>query len=130
VAHYLDTSALTKLVVAEGETDALRSWLTRVDRNPVSSDLTRTELLRVAKRIAPNRVLLAREVLDSITLIELTTEIFEVAGRLDPSILRSLDAVHLAAALSLGDEMESIVTYDERLASAATSNGLATTSPV
>jgi predicted nucleic acid-binding protein len=129
VAHYLDTSALTKLVVAEGETDALRSWLTQKDRNPVSSDLTRTELLRVAKRIAPDRVILAREVLDSIILIELTTEIFEVAGRLDPSILRSLDAVHLAAALSLGDEMESIVTYDDRLASAATSNGLATTSP-
>lgn len=130
MAHYLDTSALTKLVVAEAETEALRLWLTRVNRNPVSSDLTRTELLRVTKRIAPDRVLLAREVLDSIILIELTVDIFEVAGRLDPSILRSLDAVHLAAALSLGDEMESIVTYDERLASAATSNGLATTSPV
>lgn len=129
MAHYLDTSALTKLVVAEGETGALRTWLTQVDRNPVSSDLSRTELLRVAKRIAPERVLFAREVLNSITLIELTTEIFEVAGRLDPSILRSLDSVHLAAALSLGDEMESMVTYDERLASAARSNGLATTSP-
>jgi predicted nucleic acid-binding protein len=74
-------------------------------------------------------VLLAREVLDSITLIELTTSTFEAAGRLDPTVLRTLDAVHLAAALSLGDDIESIVTYDEHLSSAARSNGLAVMSP-
>ncbi|NCD20960.1 MAG: VapC toxin family PIN domain ribonuclease, partial [Actinobacteria bacterium] len=45
MAHYLDTSALVKLIVAETETDALRAWLVAAERDPVSSDLARTELL-------------------------------------------------------------------------------------
>ncbi|MGC2486170.1 MAG: type II toxin-antitoxin system VapC family toxin [Acidimicrobiales bacterium] len=129
MANYLDTSALVKLVVAEVETEALRIWLNEVDRNAVSSDLARTELLRVVRQASPDRILQARAVLDSITLIEVTTTIFEEAGRLDPTVLRSLDAIHLAAALSLGDEIESIVTYDDRLSHAARSNGISVISP-
>ncbi len=129
MAHYIDTSALAKLVVAEPETAALRSWFRERDRDPVSCDLTRTELLRAVRRIAPDRVVRAREVLDSVTLMTLTTSIFEQAGRLDPTLLRTLDAVHLAAALDLGDELEGIVTYDERLADAARSNGIVAVSP-
>lgn len=59
----------------------------------------------------------------------MTTAIFEAAGRLDPTILRTLDAVHLAAALDIGDELEGIVTYDDRLAEAALANGVAVVSP-
>jgi len=129
VAHYLDTSALVKLVVAEAETDALRSWLTEVERTPVSNDLARTELLRVVRCSAPDRLLRARTVLDAITLLELTTSTFEEASRLDPTILRTLDALHLASALSLGDDLESIVTYDDRLAEGARANGIQVTTP-
>ena len=129
VAHYLDTSALVKLVVSEAETAALRAWLATAERLPVSCDLTRTELLRAVRRAAPDRVVQARAVLDSITLIEVTTSVFEEAGRLDPTVLRSLDAVHLAAALSLGDDLDGIITYDERFAEAAQSNGVPVTSP-
>ena len=71
----------------------------------------------------------ARLTLDSVTLLEVTTSIFVEAGRLDPALLRSLDAVHLAAALSLGDDLDGIVTYDERLATAAESSGVAVTMP-
>jgi uncharacterized protein len=53
----------------------------------------------------------------------------EVAADLDPSILRSLDAAHLATALSVGDELEGIVTYDERLATAARALGLGVLHP-
>jgi len=129
VAHYLDTSALVKLVVAEPETAALRMWLSEVNRDPVASNLARTELLRAVRRVAPDRVLQARAVLDSITLTDLTTSLFEQAGRLDPTALRSLDAIHLAAALDLGDDLEGLVTYDDRLAEAARSNGIAVTAP-
>jgi predicted nucleic acid-binding protein len=129
MAHYLDTSALVKLVVAEAETAALRTWLQETDRTPVSCDLARTELIRAVRRVAPDRVVQARAVLDSITLIQLATATFEEAGRLDPALLRTLDAVHLAAALELGDDMESIVTYDERLAEAAQNNGVPVTAP-
>ena len=129
MAHYLDTSALVKLVVSEAETAALRAWMGEAERTPVSCDLARTELLRAVRRAAPDRVVQARAVLDSITLLEVTTATFEEAGRLDPTVLRSLDAVHLAAALSLGDDLDGIVTYDERLAEAAQSNGVPVTSP-
>jgi len=65
----------------------------------------------------------------AISLIGVTTSVFEEAVRLDPTVLRSLDAVHLAAALSLGDDLDGIVTYDDRLAEAARSNGVPVTSP-
>jgi predicted nucleic acid-binding protein len=128
VAHYLDTSALTKLVVAEAESAALRTWLS-TGREPVACNLVRTELLRAVRRSAPDRLLQARAVLDSLTLTELTTSIFEQAGRLDPIALRSLDAIHLAAALDLGDDLDSLVTYDDRLADAARLNGIPVTAP-
>ena len=129
MAFYLDTAALVKLVVAEQETPALRAWLGEADRDPVSCDLARTELMRAVRRAAPDRVVLARAVLDALTLLEVTTAVFEEAGRLNPAVVRSLDAIHLAAALSLGDDLEGLVTYDERLADAARANGVAVVAP-
>jgi predicted nucleic acid-binding protein len=85
--------------------------------------------MRAVRRVVPDRALPAREVLDSVTLLEVTAAVFEEAGRLDPSSWRSLDAIHLAAALDLGDDLEGLVTYDERLADAATANGVAVIAP-
>ena len=129
MAHYLDTSALVKLVVAEPETDALLRWIDENDGEHVSSDLARTELLRAVRRAAPDHLVRAREVLDAVTLVDVTTQLFEEAARVDPPELRTLDAIHLAVALDLGDELESIVTYDERLGDAARRNGVPTTAP-
>ncbi len=129
VAHYLDTSALVKLVVAEPETEALRAWLLEADRDPVGCDLVRTELMRTVRRAASDRVVDARDVLDAITLVEVTSAVFEAAGRLDPSTLRTLDAVHLASALDLGDDLDALVTYDDRLASAAELCGVRVIAP-
>lgn len=129
MAYYLDTSALVKLVVAEAETSSLRSWLAAAERVPVSCDLARTELLRAVRRASPECAVQARAVLDAITLLEVTPATFEAAGRLDPTVLRSLDAIHLAAALSLGDDLDGMVTYDERLAEAAQANGIPVNAP-
>lgn len=129
VAYYLDTSALVKLVVAEPQTSALLTWLNASDRRPVSCDLARTELIRAVHRVASDRVVQARAVLDSVTLMQVTTTMSEEAGRLDPTLLRSLDAVHLAAALALGDDIEGLVTYDERLSDAARVNGITVVAP-
>lgn len=95
----------------------------------MACSLVRTELLRAVRRSTPGRVLQARAVLDSLTLTDVTTAIFEQAGRLDPMTLRSLDAIQLAAALDLGDDLDSLVTYDERLAEAARLNGIPITTP-
>ena len=71
----------------------------------------------------------AREVLDSLTLLQLRPTLMDHADRIDPVELRSLDAIHLAAALDLGDDLEAILTYDERLAEAAEANGIAVIAP-
>ncbi|HEY5853392.1 MAG TPA: type II toxin-antitoxin system VapC family toxin [Aldersonia sp.] len=129
MAHYVDTSALVKLVVAEADTSALVTWIRAEGSALVSSDLARTELLRAVRRVAADRAVQARAVLDSVTLLTVSTSTFEAAGRLDPTILRTLDALHLAAALELGDDLTGIVTYDERMADAARAHGIAVVSP-
>jgi uncharacterized protein len=129
LAHYIDSSALVKLVVAEPETAALQAWLAEEDRSAVACDLARTELLRAVRRAAPDRVVRARGVLESVTLIELSTREFETAGLLDPTILRTLDALHISAALLLGDDLDAMVTYDARLTDAAKANGIAVIAP-
>ena len=129
MAHYMDTSALVKLIVDEPDTGALREWLAVEPRKPVSCDLARTELLRVVRRTAPDRAVAARRLLEAVTLTQVTTAVFEQAGRLDPASLRSLDAIHLAAALDLGDDLDGLVTYDSVLARAAASAGIEVTAP-
>jgi predicted nucleic acid-binding protein len=71
----------------------------------------------------------ARAVLASLDLISLDDHLLEVAATLDPSILRTLDAIHLATALSLGDSLDKVITYDKRMAEAAQYLGLAVVSP-
>lgn len=126
---YVDTSALVKLVVAEAETAALRTWIGAETRELVSSDLARTELLRAVRRAAGDRVVQARAVLDSVTLVTVRTATFESAGQLDPATLRTLDALHIASALELGDDLRGLVTYDERLGDAAESHGITVVAP-
>ncbi len=129
MACYIDTSALAKLIVAEPETPALQRWFSAEDRDPVSCDLARTELFRAVRRVAPDRVSTTRAVLDSITLIALPSALFEHAARLEPSSLRTLDAIHLAAALDLGDDLDALVTYEDNLAQSATANGVRVLTP-
>jgi predicted nucleic acid-binding protein len=129
VAFYLDTSAAVKLVVAEPQSKAMRLWAEAHADSVVSSDLLRTELLRATLRGAPEAMPRAREVLDSITILTVPTPLFERAAELEPSLLRSLDAVHLAAALDLGDELDGIVTYDERLREATKLHGVQVIAP-
>lgn len=132
MAVYLDTSALAKLVVAEEESAALFHWLGE-RRGPtgtlVSCDVARTELVRLVRRHAPDRMARARDVLDTVVLATVTAALFEAAGRLDPPALRSLDALHLAAALDLGDDLDGLVCYDRRLADAARGQGIRVVAP-
>jgi hypothetical protein len=129
VAYYLDTSAAVKLVVEETGSKALRTWLAAANEPIVSSDLLRTELLRATRRGAPDQMHQARAVLDSVVLLTLSTALFERAGTIEPDLLRSLDALHLVAALDLGDDLSGVITYDERFASAADALGITVVAP-
>ena len=127
---YLDSSALVKLIVLEPETAALRASLQEwPDR--VSSVLARVEVLRALARArvpaADRRQ--ADEVLARVGLVRLDDTILGVAAALRPIELRSLDAVHLATALSLGGDLAALVAYDARLQAAARAADLRVLSP-
>ncbi len=126
---YLDTSAAVKLVVAERGSQALRKWLAARDGEIASSDLLRTELLAATRRAAPEHMVQARAVLDAVALITMPASVFERAATLEPTLLRSLDSLHLAAALELGDELEGVITYDSRMADSARSLGISVLAP-
>jgi len=127
VAHYLDTSAVVKLVVVEHHSGTLRHWMS--GRVLVGSDLVRTETLRAARRHSAPAVRQARDVLVALPTVALTPAVYDLAAELDPAVLRTLDALHLACALQLGDELEGVVTYDERMAAAAAALGIHVDAP-
>ncbi len=127
--YYIDTSAALKLVVAEAGSSGLQAWIQPAARKVFSSDLLRTELVRAVRRSAPGREARAREVLGLFLLLELTTSDFERAATIEPRGLRSLDAMHLVAATVVGDALEGIITYDERLAEAARAIGIPVIAP-
>jgi len=124
---YLDASAIVKLVVEEIESAALKSYLTDSSAR-TSANVARVEVVRAVRHKGPLAVKNARAVLDDIDLIQLDDELLDLAGELEPP-LRSLDAIHLAAALELGDELEAVVTYDDRMARAARALGLPVLAP-
>lgn len=124
---YLDASALVKLVVAEPETPALRGFVRRREFL-TSCALSRVEVVRAVHAHGPTAVRTARALLDEIDLAELDAELLDVAAELEGPI-RSADAIHVAAALELGDELEALVTYDARMATTARQLGLPVLSP-
>ena len=126
----LDSSALVKLVLDEPESAALESWLTsRAPLSVTASDLVRVELIRAVARAAPAGVPPARTLLAGVDLVPITRDLLETAADLGPPSLRSLDALHLATALSLGSALDAFVVYDERLAQAAADAGLPVVAP-
>ena len=127
--YYLDTSAAVKMLMLEEGSSALRSWLTPRAGQIFSSDLLRTELLRATRRTAPELMEQARTVLDSVTLVTISTGICERAAMLEPSVLRSPDALHLAAARELGDDLQGLITYDRALAESARMLGVEVITP-
>jgi predicted nucleic acid-binding protein len=131
---YLDASALVKLVRAEPETDALRAFIANADL--LSSELALTEVPRAIRRAAALDRSLAREslltrageLLDAVALLPVDRPLLTTAGALEESVLRALDAIHLASAIDLSP-IDAFVSYDERQSAAARLAGLRTVQP-
>jgi predicted nucleic acid-binding protein len=127
-AIYLDSSAIVKLAVAEKESSALRRYLRR--RAPVVvSALARTEVARALLPLGPAAVQRGYEVLSRVELIRVSDRILLDAGTLLPAQLRSLDAIHIATMRQLGGSLRRVVTYDSRMAEAASAMGMSTVAP-
>ena len=127
---YLDSSALVKLVLPEPESPALLELLAD-SPDALSSALAVVEVVRAARRASTEAVAerRAREVMAAVNLIEIDDQVIDLASRLEPTNLRSLDAVHLASALSVGSDLEAMVVYDVDLTEAAKRVGLRVVTP-
>lgn len=124
--YYPDTSAAAKLLVEEAESTALAAWAEGADRSLVATHLLETELRRFAIRHEIPQADVSA-ILERVDIYGIPPSLYRQAGVLPGSALRSLDAIHLAAALRL--DVDAVVTYDARMINAAESIGLAVHAP-
>lgn len=127
MAYYIDSSAFLKLVLTESDSDPMRSWVEGNEHELVASELLRVEAMRATRKHSADLVLPARELLSTVSLVAVSSEICERAAGLGPTVMRSLDAIHLATAL-LAD-VNGVLTYDQRLADACAGYGLKVIAP-
>ena len=127
---YLDSSAIVKLVAREPESGALHALVSK-GGDAVASALASVEVRRAVQRIGGAGIMLerAKSVLDRIAMIKIDDAILERAAHLEPVGLRSLDAIHLATALSVQEHLEAFLVYDQRLGAAASELGLQVETP-
>jgi predicted nucleic acid-binding protein len=123
-AAYIDTSALVKLFKAEPETNAFRTAL-RDWPVQVASELIRVEAICTARRLGDEDVLKrANEALERINLIPISPEIIELATAAHTPPLQAMDAIHLATALTMREDLGAIFVYDNDLHAAAQAHNL------
>ncbi len=120
-----------KLVQREAESDALREYLRRHRPDErVTSALAHVEVVRAVQSGGAVATATARRQLARVHQVTLDKALLESAATLRPgTLLRSLDAIHLAAAERLGEDLTFVVTYDLRMASAAEAMGLPVAAP-
>lgn len=124
-SFYLDASAITKLVIAEGESDALRERVRH--HSLVSSRVAVVEVTKAVGRANPDAD--ARPILGRLAFVELDAELARLGASTGGAALRALDAIHIASALRLGSLVVAFLTYDDRQAAAAQAIGLPVESP-
>ncbi len=100
----------------------------RADPELVSSELSWTEVVRAVRRVGGDASR-AGSVLEGIALVPIDGGIVRAAASLAPETLRTLDAIHLATVLSLADDVDRLITYDARLAEAASASGVEVAAP-
>lgn len=124
---YLDTSAALKLLVQEDESDLLAATIDAESPDLVGCWLLETELRRAVQREGALNQQGVSEFLDGIDIYEVPSSLFREAGLLPGLSLRSLDAIHLAAAVRIG--VDHVLTYDRGMAQAAVDLGLNVLAP-
>jgi predicted nucleic acid-binding protein len=134
---YIDSSALVKLYVPEPESDELDAFLRGRD-DLMISELCVTEVVSAASRRRREGTLsneevrrIAKAVLSDVQFgsflrLDLSPAIHRYAERMllgaEKTPLRTLDALHIALAVSAG--AENLITFDDRMAEAAVLHGL------
>lgn len=120
-----------KLVQKEAESEPLRRYLRRRRSDErVTSSLARVEVVRAVAAGGPAAIAKARRQLARLHQVTVDDTVLDTAATIGPGMaLRSLDAIHLASAQPLGADLHAVVTYDQRMRSAATALGLSVDAP-
>ena len=127
---YLDSSALVKLALTGPESAELARWLAERDGQPlVSSVLHRAEVPRAVWQAEPGALPRSYKVIKRIARVALSPDVLDNSATLPPQDLSPAQAIHLASALTLRDELVAVVTYDRRMAEGAIAMGLPVVSP-
>lgn len=127
---YLDTSAFLKSVLSEPQSAALNAYLTATDSPEfISSALLTVEARRSVLRNDPTKVPRTDLALLRVEQIEVSGVVLETASRLPDPLLRTPDAIHVATALLIHENVDVLISYDQRMLAAAAAHGLPTASP-
>lgn len=132
---YFDSSALLKRTLEEAESDALENEAQRLVKDGsslLSSSLAWVEVSRSLRaRLDVESPGVIAELIDAtladIVASPISSEVIDIARRLGPSTIRSLDAIHLATAILVSADL--VCAYDQRLLTAASELGFRTISP-
>jgi len=117
-----------KLVIREPESRALRAFLRRHPGGSTCA-LARVEVVRAVRKQGALAIGRARELVDRLDVLRIDDALLDAASLLPVDELRSLDALHLAAAQRLGRDLAFVVSYDERMLGAAKALGISVASP-
>ena len=127
MSWYLDSSAILKYIFAEPERPALVKALTS---QAISSELARLEVKRAVYRIQPKNIALANEELARISFVMVSDQVLRIAEAFTGNVaLTTLDSIHFATALTLGEGIEGIITYDKHMITNAGKMGIKVLSP-
>ncbi len=129
MAYVVDSSALVKLIVSEQNSKNLVSWVDSCKQDLFISELARTEVIRAISRVDPGLNKQFNAIVTRFGVIRVSTQVLKIAAVLSPTTLRTLDAIHLASCVILGDELTGFVTYDNAQASAAIQNKIEVITP-
>jgi predicted nucleic acid-binding protein len=126
---YIDASAFVKLFAAEPESAAIANAIDTELSNLVASEILAVEISRAAVRVGGDAPVVASQLLRRVALLPLSTEVREQACQVGPPLLRTLDAIHLATAISVRERIGVVLTYDSRLAEACATASLKPLAP-
>lgn len=124
---YVDSSAALKVIKEETESLALTTFIDNSQPLLVGCWLLETEMRRAVHRDPALSQDLVSEFLGRLDMYELPVGSFRMAGLYPGTHLRSLDALHLAAAISIG--VDAVLTYDHRMTASARDLGLNVLAP-
>ncbi|ORX14125.1 VapC toxin family PIN domain ribonuclease [Mycobacterium xenopi] len=114
---YLDSTALMKLVTVAPESGALTDYLNLYTGTRwFTCALSRAEVICAAAAIHPDATHQAQHVLAGLDQVAVTDRLLEAAIALTPAPGHIVNALHIAAALSAGPQLHTLITYNPQLA--------------